>query len=140
MCLITNDFYKAICPHVQDVRTDVLGNVIARREGRGKRIMLIAHQDVVRMMVTHIDNNGFLYIKPSGGIDVVVGIGMLFGIEMDENFRQPYFAVSISDFWHRWHRAYGLDPDEQEGTDGHAGLVQDPRRGSIRDDSAGLGA
>lgn len=72
MCLITNDFYKAICPHVQDVRTDVLGNVIARREGRGKRIMLIAHQDVVRMMVTHIDNNGFLYIKPSGGIDVAI--------------------------------------------------------------------
>ena len=34
--------------------------------------MLIAHQDVVRLMVTHIDNNGFLYVKPSGGIDVSI--------------------------------------------------------------------
>ena len=72
MCFITNDFYRRICPFVQDVHTDVLGNVIAHRDGRGKRIMLIAHQDVVRMMVTHIDNNGFLYVKPSGGIDVAI--------------------------------------------------------------------
>ena len=48
-----------------------------------------------------------LYGDFSGGIDVVIGIGMLFGIEMDENFRQPYFAVSISDFWHRWHITLG---------------------------------
>ena len=48
-----------------------------------------------------------LYGDFSGGIDVVVGIGMLFGIEMDENFRQPYFAVSIADFWHRWHITLG---------------------------------
>ena len=71
-CIISNDFYKSISPFVQDVRTDVLGNIIARREGKGKRIMLIAHQDVVRLMVTHIDNNGFLYVKPSGGIDVSI--------------------------------------------------------------------
>ena len=44
-----------------------------------------------------------LYGDFSGGIDVVIGIGMLFGIDLDENFRRPYFAVSISDFWHRWH-------------------------------------
>lgn len=72
MCLITNDFQRSISPDVQDVRTDVLGNIIAHREGKGKRIMLIAHQDVVRLMVTHIDNSGFLYVKPSGGIDVAI--------------------------------------------------------------------
>lgn len=48
-----------------------------------------------------------LYGDFSGGIDVVIGIGELFGIKMDENFRQPYFAVSISDFWHRWHITLG---------------------------------
>ncbi len=72
MCIIKTDFYQSIRPFVQDIHTDVLGNIIAHRKGRGKRIMLIAHQDVVRMMVTHIDNNGFLYIKPSGGIDVAI--------------------------------------------------------------------
>ena len=49
-----------------------------------------------------------LYGDFSGGIDVVIGIGMLFGIDLDENFRRPYFAVSISDFWHRWHITLGL--------------------------------
>ena len=48
-----------------------------------------------------------LYGDFSGGIDVVIGIGMLFGIEMDENFRQPFFAISIADFWHRWHITLG---------------------------------
>lgn len=72
MCLITNDFQRSISPYVKDICTDVLGNIIAHREGKGQRIMLIAHQDVVRLMVTHIDNNGFLYVKPSGGIDVSI--------------------------------------------------------------------
>ena len=48
-----------------------------------------------------------LYADFSGGMDVVIGIGQLFGITMDENFRQPYFAVSITDFWHRWHITLG---------------------------------
>ena len=48
-----------------------------------------------------------LYADFSGGIDVVSGIAGLFGISLDENFRQPYFAVSITDFWHRWHITLG---------------------------------
>lgn len=48
-----------------------------------------------------------LYADFSGGIDIVIGIAKLFGITMDENFRQPYFAVSITDFWHRWHITLG---------------------------------
>ncbi len=48
-----------------------------------------------------------LYCDFSGGMDVVIGIAGLFGIEMDENFKRPYFAVSITDFWHRWHITLG---------------------------------
>lgn len=48
-----------------------------------------------------------LYGDFSGGIDVVIGIGKLFDITMDENFRRPYFARSITDFWHRWHITLG---------------------------------
>lgn len=48
-----------------------------------------------------------LYADFSGGMDVVIGIASLFGITMDENFRRPYFAVSITDFWHRWHITLG---------------------------------
>ena len=48
-----------------------------------------------------------LYADFSGAIDVVIGIGNLFGIEMEENFRQPYLAVSMADFWKRWHITLG---------------------------------
>ena len=48
-----------------------------------------------------------LYADFSGGIDVVRGVAAIFGIELDQNFRQPYFAVSITDFWHRWHITLG---------------------------------
>lgn len=48
-----------------------------------------------------------LYCDFSGGMDVVIGIAGLFGIQMDENFKRPYFAISITDFWHRWHITLG---------------------------------
>lgn len=48
-----------------------------------------------------------LYGDFAGGMDVVIGTAELFDIELDENFRQPYFAVSIVDFWHRWHITLG---------------------------------
>lgn len=48
-----------------------------------------------------------LYADFSGGMDVVIGIASMFGIELDENFKRPFFAVSITDFWHRWHITLG---------------------------------
>ena len=68
----TKEFSDAIKPFVSEVCTDVLGNIIAHKSGVGKCIMLIAHHDVVRLMISHIDENGFLYMKPAGGIDVSI--------------------------------------------------------------------
>ena len=44
-----------------------------------------------------------LYGDFSGYTDIVRGVSRLFGIELMENFKQPYFAPNITDFWGRWH-------------------------------------
>lgn len=50
----------------------------------------------------------YQYMDFSGGINMVLGIAKLFGLNMQPNFRQPYFATSIADFWRRWHISLGL--------------------------------
>ena len=44
-----------------------------------------------------------IYCDFAGYSLMAIGCGKLFGIKLDENFRQPYFANSIPDFWRRWH-------------------------------------
>lgn len=44
-----------------------------------------------------------IYADFSGGIDIARGVAQCMGIEMTDNFRRPYFANSLSDFWNRWH-------------------------------------
>jgi len=44
-----------------------------------------------------------IYFDFSGYSDMAIGMGMLFGFKLPENFRYPYAASSVRDFWKRWH-------------------------------------
>lgn len=48
-----------------------------------------------------------VYADFSGGMDIARGLSQVWGIELQLNFRQPYFARSIEEFWRRWHITLG---------------------------------
>jgi alginate O-acetyltransferase complex protein AlgI len=44
-----------------------------------------------------------IFFDFSGYTDMAIGLGMMIGIRLPENFNFPYIAQSIGDFWRRWH-------------------------------------
>jgi alginate O-acetyltransferase complex protein AlgI len=44
-----------------------------------------------------------LYFDFSGYSDMAIGIGMMLGFRLPENFKRPYSSVSVTEFWRRWH-------------------------------------
>ena len=52
---------------MDEVSIDKMGNVVAIRRGEGPTVMLAAHMDEIGLMVSHIDDEGFLRFVPVGG-------------------------------------------------------------------------
>lgn len=44
-----------------------------------------------------------LYVDFSGSTSIAIGTALLFGIRLPENFRAPWLAMSVQQFWQRWH-------------------------------------
>lgn len=56
-------------PLCESLHTDALGNLIAFKSGRsGKKLMLAAHMDQIGLMVTDVQEDGFLRVAPVGGL------------------------------------------------------------------------
>lgn len=49
----------------------------------------------------------YLYLDFSGYMDIALGSSQVLGISLSENFKTPYLATSIGDFWRRWHITLG---------------------------------
>src|SRR5680860_57119 len=44
-----------------------------------------------------------IYADFSGYTDIAIGVALLMGFKFPDNFNSPYAAISIQDFWRRWH-------------------------------------
>lgn len=67
--LIRDLVIKELKDFTKDISIDAMGNVIAHVRGKGHRLVLDAHTDEVGFMVHYIDDNGFIYLTPLGGMD-----------------------------------------------------------------------
>jgi len=50
-------------------RTDRLGSLIARKEGSGPRVMVVAHMDEIGFVVRYVDDKGYIYLTKVGGVN-----------------------------------------------------------------------
>lgn len=68
--IITEEIKK----YVDDIKVDAMGNLIAVKKGKGKKIMLAAHMDEIGIIATFIDDNGFIRFSNIGGVSAFTSL------------------------------------------------------------------
>ena len=63
----------------------------------------IATATPARLLLSSLFYTFQLYCDFAGYSSIAMGMGKLFGVSIPENFRNPYLAANIQDFWRRWH-------------------------------------
>ncbi len=91
--------------------------------GLFKKIVIADRLNSLVVSIIDVDNAGFsgsiiligalvytiqLYMDFSGIVDISLGTAEIFNITLPENFRQPFFATTVVEFWKRWHVTLGL--------------------------------
>lgn len=67
-------------PYADDIIGDVNGNLIAHKKGSGNlKVMVVGHADEIGMIINHIDDSGYVYVKTLGGFD----LNLLPGLRVD---------------------------------------------------------
>lgn len=63
----------------------------------------LAKDGLVGAWIFEIFRGAWLYSDMSGYADLAIGVGLIFGYRLPENFRLPFLSYRISDYWKRWH-------------------------------------
>lgn len=70
---IRNFVFETVASSVDEIYVDNIGNIITCKKGNrnpdGKKVMVSAHLDEIGFIITHIDDEGFLWFHPLGGFD-----------------------------------------------------------------------
>lgn len=78
----------------------IFQQVYDRFAGGEKITVLVAWVGAIAYMLQ-------IYFDFGGYSDMAIGLGKMFGFELKKNFDYPYIAVSVTDFWRRWHISLG---------------------------------
>lgn len=63
----------------------------------------ISHQSGSTLVLAAILYSFQMYADFSGYSDMAIGVGKLIGFKIADNFKTPFFALNIADYWRRWH-------------------------------------
>ncbi len=80
--------------------------LIANTMGQTADVIFSASEGYLSILTAWIGALAYLfqiYYDFSGYSDMAIGLGKMFGFDFKENFNYPYGAVSVRDFWRKWH-------------------------------------
>lgn len=112
------DFFRDLYNWIPPNRDDVMRGVLLLAMGLAKKVALA--DQFARIADTYFGQPGAhpqmgaawsgafafamqIYFDFSGYTDMAIGMALLLGFRFPVNFRRPYLATSITDFWRRWH-------------------------------------
>ncbi len=114
--------YSALRPQLRERQTDTeqaFRGAFRFVIGLGKKVLLAdplfrvyeqlgSHSSWVAPWVGGLAFMLYIFFEFSGYGDMALGMGRIFGFSLPENFRRPYTARSVRDFWRRWHMSLGI--------------------------------
>lgn len=72
---VADTIARLIKGKVDEIKTDAMGNLICVKKGAGKKIMLAAHMDEIGVIVSYIDDKGFMRFGNVGGLPQLIILG-----------------------------------------------------------------
>ncbi len=83
-------FFKKLV--IADQIAQIINPLFSSNQSNGPTLVLVA------ILFTYQ-----IYCDFSGYTDIALGVALMFGYDLRENFNRPFAARSFSGFWHRWH-------------------------------------
>ena len=68
---VANAIRTLAAPHADEIWQDAMGNLIAHKRGNGPKVLLAAHMDSIGVIVTHVEDDGFLRFGKVGGLSLL---------------------------------------------------------------------